>query len=184
MKNQFLFTTAVTICLAVMARAEEPKEIPEAKPANKKTGGTNQVQAINAYVRGVEKKHSSYQHKQAKLAQGQFRKVTNEEWSKIDSYWEGTTLKRMRLYPVGGSKKTEEFYYNGNAPVFVFLEENGADSENHDSAARGEKFYFANGQLIAAMDENGKAMDLKNDATKKQAAKLKKESQAFRAAVK
>jgi len=183
MKNQ-LFTAGITLCLAVIAGAEEPRAIPEAAPTKAKTSGPNRVEAIDAYVRGVEKKAASYQRKEAMLSADRLKKITNEPWKKIDSYWDGTTLKRMRLYPEGKSKKTEEFYYDRNTPVFVFLEENGADRENRDANARGEKFYFSDGKLIAVMGADGKAMDIKSAESKKMADKLKKEAQAFRATAK
>ena len=90
----------------------------------------------------------------------------------------------MKMYPEGDSKKTEEFYYHDDKPVFVFLEENGAGKENHDANAVGDKFYFANGTPIGAISSDGKAMDIKSADVMKMSKKLQKESTAFRAAVK
>lgn len=173
-----VYTVVISLGLAIIAGAEQPKAIPEAQPAKKNANSPNKIEAINAYVRGIEKKHSSYQRKES--SGEAIKKVTSEEWKKAESYWEGTTLKRMRLYPEGESMKTEEFYYENDKPVFIFLEENGANKENRDANAKGERFYFANGNLIAATDANGKAMDINSAETKKMAAKLKKEAKAFR----
>ena len=110
--------------------------------------------------------------------------VTNENWTKIHTYSDGADLKRMKLYPTAGSQKTEEFYYRDGKPVFVFLEANGADKENHDQNATGDKYYFADGKLIAATAADGKSIDVKSAEAKKMSEKLQKESEAFRATVK
>jgi hypothetical protein len=66
----------------------------------------------------------------------------------------------------------------------VFLEANGAGKENHDQNATGDKYYFSDGKLIAAIAADGKSIDVKSAEAKKMSEKLQKESEAFRAAVK
>ena len=90
----------------------------------------------------------------------------------------------MKLYPPAGSRRTEEFYYHDGKPVFVFLEANGAGKENYDQTATGDKYYFADGKLIAATAADGKSIDVKSAEAEKMSEKLQKESEAFRAAVK
>ena len=92
----------------------------------------------------------------------------------------------MKLYPPEeGSQKTEEFYYRATANrSSVFLEANGAGKENHDQNATGDKYYFADGKLIAATAADGKSIDVKSAEAEKMSEKLQKESEAFRAAVK
>lgn len=152
--------------------------------SDKKASMSDKVGAIDAYVRGVEKSASSLTRKEATLSEGQLKKVTGEKWTKIHTYSDGAALKRMKMYPGGDSKKTEEFYYHDNKPVFVFLEENGAGKENHDANAVGDKFYFADGTLIEAKSSDGKTMNIKSADVMKMSRKLQKESTAFRAAVK
>ena len=118
------------------------------------------------------------------LSPGELKNVTNENWTKIHTYSDGADLKRMKLYPPAGSQRTEEFYYRDGKPVFVFLEANGAGKENHDQNATGDKYYFADGKLIAATAADGKSIDVKSAEAKKLSQKLQKESEAFRAAVK
>ena len=176
-----------TVCIALFTAASlSAAESPAPKSSSKAGGasGGDQVQQIDNYVREVEGKISSYTRKEEQLSPEALKKVTDENWSKIHTYSDGKALKRMKLYPASGSQKTEEFYYQNNKPVFVFLEQNGAGKENHDASAKGDKYYFANGKLVAAMSADGKAMDISTADAKKMATKLQKESQAFRAAAK
>ena len=173
-----MFVTAMCVGLVAMsARAAEKAEDPSLDVSEK-------VSAIDAYVRSVEKNISSSQRKEQMLSPGELKKVTNENWTKIHTYSDGADLKRMKLYPPTGSQRTEEFYYRDGKPVFVFLEENGAGKENHDQNATGDKYYFANGKLIAAIAADGKSIDVKSPEAEKMSEKLQKESEAFRAAVK
>jgi hypothetical protein len=183
--KKLLIVACVGLTAGLTLRAAE--KAPDSNLAalsDKKASMSDKVTAIDAYVRGVEKNVSSLTRKEAKLTDGELKKVTDEKWTKVHTYSDGAALKRMKMYPGGDSKKTEEFYFHDNKPVFVFVEENGAGKENHDANAVGDKFYFADGTLIAAMSNDGKAMDLNGAAVKKMSEKLQKESTAFRAAVK
>jgi hypothetical protein len=178
MKKTILFVTAMCVGLVAMtASAAEKAENPNLAVSEK-------VSAIDAYVRNVEKNISSSQRKEQMLTPGELKNVTNENWTKIHTYSDGADLKRMKLYPTAGSQKTEEFYYRDGKPVFVFLEANGAGKENHDQNATGDKYYFADGKLIAATAADGKSIDVKSAEAEKMSEKLQKESEAFRATVK
>jgi len=182
-----IFVTAICVGLIAMmsARAAGKAENPSlAILSDNKAGASEKVSAIEAYVRSVEKNISSSQRKEQMLSPGELKKVTNEDWTKIHTYSDGVDLKRLKLYPPTGSQKTEEFYYRDGKPVFVFLEENGAGKENHDQNATGDKYYFADGKLIAATAADGKSIDVESAEAKKMSEKLQKESEAFRAAVK
>ena len=186
MKLKSLALASLALITAAAASAATPSPSPGASSKGSKTTANagDQTQQIDSYVREIEGKTSSYTRKEEMLAADKLKKVTDENWSKIHTYSEGKALKRMKLYPAAGSQKTEEFYYKNDKPVFVFLEANGAGKENHDANAKGEKYYFANGKLVAAMSADGSAMDINSADAKKTAAKLMKEAQAFRAAAK
>jgi hypothetical protein len=176
--KKMIFVAAMCVGLVAMsAHAAEKAENPS-------LGASEKVTAIDAYVRSVEKNISSSQRKEQMLSPGDLKKVTNENWTKIHTYSDGADLKRMKLYPTAGSQKTEEFYYRDGKPIFVFLEANGADKENHDQNATGDKYYFADGKLIAATAADGRSIDVKSAEAKKMSEKLQKESEAFRATVK
>ena len=178
MKKTILFVIAMCVGLVAMsARAAEKAENPS-------VGVSEKVSATDAYVQSVEKNISSSQRKEQMLSPSELKAVTNENWTKIHTYSDGADLKRMKLYPPEGSQKTEEFYYRDGKPVFVFLEANGAGKENHDQNATGDKYYFADGKLIAATAADGKSIDVKSAEAKKMSEKLQKESEAFRATVK
>jgi hypothetical protein len=173
--KKMIFVTAMCVGLVAMsARAAEKAENPS-------LGVNEKVSAIEAYVRSVEKNISSSQRKEQMLSPGELKNVTNENWTKIHTYSDGADLKRMKLYPTAGSQRTEQFYYRDGKPVFVFLE---AGKENHDQNATGDKYYFADGKLIAATAADGKSIDVKSAEAKKMSEKLQKESEAFRATVK
>lgn len=188
MKRALTIVTSIAIFTAATAWAADPspaatKEKSSSK-ATTETASAGSVEAIDSYVREVESNASSLTRKEQALSPDQLKKVTDENWTKVHTYWDGKSLKRMKLYPASGSQKTEEFYYQNDKPVFVFVEENGAGKENHDANAKGDKYYFANGKLIGAMSADGKELDMKGADSRKMAEKLKKESQAFRAAAK
>ena len=186
MKKAILVTAMCLGLVAMMSvRAAEKAENPSlAVLSDNKAGATEKVSAIQAYVRSVEKNISSSQRKEQMLSPAELKKVTNENWTKIHTYSDGANLKRMKLYPPAGSQRTEEFYYHDGKPVFVFLEANGAGKEKHDQNATGDKYYFADGKLIAATAADGKSIDVKSAEAKKMSEKLQNESDAFRAAVK
>ncbi|CAN5451391.1 hypothetical protein BH18VER1_BH18VER1_06220 [soil metagenome] len=142
------------------------------------------VEAIDSYIREVERKASSLTRKEQALSPEQLKKVTDENWTKVHTYWDGKALKRMNLYPASGSQKTEEIYYQNDELVFVFVEENGVGKEHLDADEKGDKYYFASGKLIGAKSADGKELDMKDPDSRKMADKSKKESQAVRAAAK
>lgn len=184
MKKQLI----ISVCFALAASlsplgAAETKDLD--KTLDDSSASTKQkMTAIQKYVDGVENDISSYTRKEESLTADSVKKVTDESWTKIHGYFDGQDLKRMKLYPSAGSQKTEEFYFYENGPVFVFIEENGAGKEGNDKDASGSKYYFAEGELIAAIAPDGKSMDVESDQAKKMSSKLKKESTAFRGMMK
>jgi len=178
------------ICLGMVAgfsgviAAEGVKNNPGAVLSNSSAGTHEKVEAIQSYVGEVEKSLSSYTRKEEALSADQMKAVTDESWKKIHGYFDGDTLRRMKLYPVAGSEKTEEFYFFENKPVFVFVEEKGSDKDGHDTNAAGSKYYFADDKLIAAMTPDGKQMDLASADAEKMGTKLQKESKAFQSILK
>ena len=185
MRNMILLVACVGLTAGMTVRAaDQAADSSLAALSDTKASTSDKVSAIDAYVRGVEKSAPSLTRKEAKLSDGDLKEVTDEKWTKIHTYSDGEALKRMKMYPGGDSKKTEEFYYYDGKPVFVFLEENGAGKENHDANAVGDKFYFADGTLIGGISSDGKLMDMKSANVMKMSKKLQKESTAFRAVVK
>ncbi|MEO8439222.1 MAG: hypothetical protein ABI540_03260 [Spartobacteria bacterium] len=174
-----LATGLSSITAAEMMKADLGKTLSDASASAKA-----KMEAIDSYVKEVEKSASSYTRKEGEIAADSVKKFTDETWSKMHGYFDGEELKRMKLYPAAGSQKTEEFYYYDGEPVFVFLEKNGAGKENHDQNAVGTKYYFADGKLVEAMGPDGKSLDVKSEKEQAMGAKLMKESAAFRGMLK
>ena len=77
----------------------------------------------------------------------------------------------LKLYPAEGSAKVEEFYYRDGQLVYVRDEPTGSEQAR-------EQYFFSAGQLVAAVEADGKLAAL-DDAEKAKGAKLVAESQAF-----
>lgn len=185
MKKQLIATIciALTASVASLGAAEMSADM-DKMMADSSATMKQKMEAIDSYVSHVEKKASSLTRKEEAIAAESLKGVTDEAWTKMHAYMDGTDLKRMKLYPGEGSEKTEEFYYYKNEPVFVFVEKNGKGKENHDKNAKGTKYYFADGKMIGAMDEDGKMMEASNADAEKMGTKLQKESTALRGMLK
>jgi hypothetical protein len=174
----------VSVCLGLAAGLSAVTAAETTEPgtvlSNSSSTTKEKVEAIQTYVAHVEKNLSSHTRKEGMLSEGSLKNVTDENWQKVHGYYDGDTLKRMKLYPQEGSKKTEEFYFYSNEPVFVFVEENGAGKEGHDKNAVGSKYYFAGHKLIAATAPDGNAVDISSTEAEKMSDKLQKEAVAFR----
>ncbi len=183
-------TLIATACLALVAGLSS---VSAAEMMNGDLGKTldntsatakQKTEAIDTYVAHIEKSASTYTRKEESLAADSFKGATDETWKKMHAYYDGEDLMRMKLYPAGDSTKTEEFYFYKNQPVFVFVEKNGKDKENHDKDAVGSQYYFADGKLVEAMDADGNAMDVAGADAMKMGAKLQKESTIMRGMLK
>jgi hypothetical protein len=135
-----------------------------------------QVQTTDAYVRQVENRLDQLNRKEVTLDASDVAKVTDEKWTKLHSYADGDKVVRLKVYPASGAK-TEEFYYRDGQLVFAFIEPAGAGLKGHDANAKGSKYYFDGGQLIAVV-ENG-TMAPMNEQASTMGGKLTRESQAF-----
>jgi len=135
-----------------------------------------EVQAIDTHVRQVENKLDQLTRKEATLDAGDVAKVTDEKWTKLHTYADGDKVVRLKVYPAAGSK-TEEFYYRDGRLVFAFVEPSGAGKKGPEPDAKGSKYYFDDGQLIAVV-ENGTTAPM-NEQARTMGGKLTRESQAF-----
>jgi hypothetical protein len=138
------------------------------------------VKEIDAYVSQVESKMSSMTRKETKVRPEDLKDVTEFAVSKIDTYSDNTTLKRLKAYPTAASQKTEEFYLENGKLVYVILEPQGGAQKNDLPDAKGEKLYFGDTGLIAWLGEDGKAKDTASPDFKKMGDKLQSELAAFR----
>ena len=163
---------------AVRAAAEKPNAT-DASASGQQANG--RIGEIDAYVRTEEKRLPQLTRKETVLQEGALAKASDEKWSKIHTYSDGGKVARLKVYPAAGGKKTEEFYYRDGQLVHVFIEPAGAGKRGYDAGARGEKYYFEKGKLLAAM-QGDKMAGTGDSNTRAMAAKLKRESDAFRKA--
>jgi hypothetical protein len=86
-----------------------------------------------------------------------FSDVAEEEWSSMVSYYDGSTLKRIRMLPDAGRTDTEEFTYDNGRLVHVSYKENGTLTGS-DLASSAENFDFGQEGLIAWIKPDGTRM--------------------------
>ena len=177
MKTIILTCVALSLISSGAARATEKPNATDASAFGQQANG--RIGEIDAYVRTEEKRLPQLTRKETVLEEGALAKASDEKWSKIHTYSDGGKVARLKVYPAGGGKKTEEFYYRNGQLVHVFIEPAGAGKRGYDAGARGEKYYFEKGKLLAAM-EGGKMGGTGDSKTRAMAAKLKRESDAFR----
>lgn len=148
--------------------------------ASASSSSADRVKAIDAYVSDVEAKLPSLSRKEKDLKAGDLKGVTEASLEKIHAYYDGQNLKRVKTYPTGSSRKTEEFYFYNDKLVFVFVEAEGAGKTGDDRGAKGERLYFGNDGLFAWYGEDGKAKDPAGSEFKTMGGKLTTEALAFR----
>lgn len=165
------FCTAFALIAVPLLAAEE-------KATGEKTGDQHheRVQAIDSYVRHVEDKLERLTRKEVTLDANAVAKVTDEKWAKLHTYADGDKVERLKVYPATGSK-TEEFYYRDGQLVFAFIKPSGAGKHGHETDAKGTKYYFESGHIIAVA-EDGK-MGPVNETARTMAEKITRESQAY-----
>lgn len=147
------------------------------------------VAEIDAYVKNIEAKlpkkgaeatAGELTRKETDLSNDSFVDVTEEKWAKMDTYYAGEKLMRLKVYSPEGEKKTEEFYFHDDKPIFVFIENDGAGKSGDSSKAQGDKFYFGSEGLFAGTKADGSKMDASSEEFKKYNEKLPKEVSVFR----
>lgn len=148
--------------------------------SNASSSADDRVKAIDAYVADVEDKLPSLTRKEKVLKPEDLKGVTEANLEKIHVYSEGQSLKRVKTYPKGGSRKTEEFYFYNDKLVYVFVEPEGEGKKGDERGAKGEKLYFDNNGLVAWYGEDGKPKDPAGSEFKTKSSKMVAEAAAFR----
>ena len=137
--------------------------------SNASSSVDERVKATDAYVADVEAKLPGLTRKEKVLKPEELKGVTEANLEKLHGYYEGQSLKRLKTYPKGGSRKTEEFYFYNDKLVFVFVEPEGEGKKGDDRGAKGERLYFDNSGLVAWYGEDGKPKDPASSAFKTRA---------------
>ena len=140
----------------------------------------DRVKATDAYVADVESNLPSLTRKEVVLKPGVLKGVTETNLEKLHAYYQGNNLKRIKTYPAGGSRKTEEFYFYNDKLILVFVEPEGKEKEGHVAGAKGDRLYFDNSGLVAWVGEDGKPKDPAGSEFKTMSNKMVTEATAFR----
>ena len=119
----------------------------------------DRVKAIDAYVANVEAKLPGLSLREKILKPEDLKGVTEASLEKLHAYYEGQSLKRLKTYPKGGPRKTEEFYFYNDKLIFVYFDNNG---------------------LVAWYGEDGKRKDPAGSEFKTKSNKMVAEAAAFR----
>ncbi|MCM3872516.1 MAG: hypothetical protein ND895_17670 [Pyrinomonadaceae bacterium] len=138
------------------------------------------IKATDAYVADVEAKLPGLTRKEKILKPEDLKGVTESGLEKLHGYYEGQSLKRLKTYPKGGSRKTEEFYFYNGQLVFVFIEPEGEGKQGDDRGAKGDRLYFGNNGLVAWYGQDGKPKDPGGSGYKTKETKMVTEASAFR----
>ena len=109
-----------------------------------------------------------------------FADVTDEEWASMETFYDGSELKRIRLIPHAGAKpETEEFYFNNGNLVFVYYEPDGGTKSTRHVESDGDAFYFGSEGMIAWVRSDGTRVDPNDPDFKYWSKHLLKEAARF-----
>jgi hypothetical protein len=118
--------------------------------------------------------------KSVTLPPNAFADVTDEPWAIMQTFYDGSELKRLRLLPpLGVRTTTEEFYFDNGKLVFVYEEPDGAAKAAQQSEFGGDAYYFGREGMIAWIRKGGKQVDPNSDEFKAKSAQLLKEAARF-----
>ncbi|MCC6866758.1 MAG: hypothetical protein IT280_11435 [Ignavibacteria bacterium] len=93
-----------------------------------------------------------------------FRENLKQKWAKMDAYYDGDKLVRIKVYPhTGISERTEEFYLMDGKLVFVFIKDQGLKKEPEDKNTRGKNMYFSDDKIISYEDLSGEKDNVNED---------------------
>jgi hypothetical protein len=138
------------------------------------------VESVEAGVAGVATRaDNALTLVQRSLTPDAFANVTDERFERMDSYYAGTALKRIRMIPMPPETATEEFYFNDGKLVYVYYEPDGASKPEPHPEVSGQKFYFGAEGLMAWVLADGTQVRPNHPDFRKWSAHLQKEAAAF-----
>lgn len=175
---------------AITPQVDSGENVAELKAYSDKTMVIeDRVKTIDEYIRSIESKipkegtegnSDSLKRKETDISKEAIKDVTDEKWANLHTYSEGGKIKRLKVYSAAGEKKTEEFYFLDDKPVYAFIENDGMSKKGDASEAKGDKFYFGSEGLIAFIKADGSKVEASSEEFKKFNEKLTKEANVFR----
>lgn len=150
-------TLSIMVCLGMLMTTHATARAAE-KAAAGASGPNAVIEKIKMFREAGEKKlvENKFTRKEVSLKGVEVEEAIRQKWSKMDAYYEGSTLVRLQLYPHEGiSGRTEEFYLMGDKLVFAFIQDKSPKHEGRDMGEPGKELYFENNRLIRFDDRSG-----------------------------
>ena len=174
--------------MGVIVVAPAPAEL-DAAYTSSTLDVSNRVATLDRYRRAIEQRlpgadraapGTVLTQKSVTLPPNAFADVTDEQWATMETFYDGSELKRLRLLPPAGVRtKTEEFYFNNGNLIFAYHEPNGSTKADQHAEFGGDAFYFGRDGLIAWVRPGGIQVDPNSEEFKSWSAKLRKEGARF-----
>ncbi len=152
---------------------------------------SSRIAVLGHYVDGIEAGIGSrLTQTSTSLSLDAFSDVTDEQWDRMDAFYDNGELKRLRLIPPVNTQQqqadqgTEEFYFDGGRLVYVYYEPDGATKSDRHVESGGDAYYFGREGLIAWIRGDGTRADPSDPDFKSWSAQLSKEASRFSEAAK
>lgn len=172
------------------SKVDSGENIAELKAYNDKSMEMeDRIKTIEEYVKTIEAKlpkegtegtGDNLKRKETDISKETIKDLTDEKWANLHTYSDGNKVIRLKVYSAEGKKKTEEFYFLDDKPVYAFIENDGMGKKGDSSEAKGDKFYFGSEGLFAYIKADGSKIDPTSEEFKKYNDKLTKEAGALR----
>lgn len=89
------------------------------------------------------------------ITSGGLREKIRQKWSKIHFYVQDGNVVKIKTYPYETiSKRTEEFYTDGNSLILVVIEDNGEGEKGKEKDQLDKMYYFKNENLVKELSNN------------------------------
>ena len=147
------------------------------------------VTVLDLYVRGIEVRLRSpaaavgantLLRTSTNLRPGTFSDISDIPWGRIEAFYDGKELVRLRILPTPGPfTRSEEFYYSKGRLVYVYVEPDGARKRDPHVETTGDGYYFGSNGMIAWVFPDGRMADPKSSEFKAWAIQLEREGDRF-----
>ena len=168
--------------------------LPTAAELNAAYNGTvvdvnRRVTVLDQYVRGIEVRLRSpaaavgantLLRTSTNLRPGTFSDISDEPWGRIEAFYDGKELVRLRMLPPPGPlTRSEEFYYSKGRLIYVYIEPDGAKKRDPHVETTGDGYYFGREGMIGWVFPDGRMADPKNSEFKAWSIQLEREGDRF-----
>jgi hypothetical protein len=108
-----------------------------------------------------------------------FSDITDERWARMEAWYEGSDIRKIRMIPSEDRNETEEFYYDRGNLIMVYWNPKGISAQDKSASSGGESFYFGKEGLLSWVRDDGTIGEPSSDEFKYWDAHLRKEAARF-----